>query len=222
MASDKDIIKLWRDRADELRRKCDEQYAELKRWRNWAAQYGDRVGVAENATTIAYVVRNILGFVEEAMKLTENMYILTCLNQIAKWAKSLTVAVSKTETTTPLLPKDGENVNKQTAVDTGVNNAKMREALESISSILKGFDFDNQNAPTPDDLNCVHSAIDIADAALAAPPRNCDKYPTFNAAIRVLADKRGWHDAKWDSERYCILASWLYAPYTEGDNNADK
>jgi len=54
------------------------------------------------------------------------------------------------------------------------NAAAMREALESILSILKGFDFENQNAPTPDDLNCVHSAIGIANAALSAPPRNCD------------------------------------------------
>ena len=54
------------------------------------------------------------------------------------------------------------------------NAAAMREALESILSILKGFDFESQNAPTPDDLNCVHSAIGIANAALASPPRNCD------------------------------------------------
>jgi hypothetical protein len=63
---------------------------------------------------------------------------------------------------------------------------------------------------------------EIADAALDAPPRNCDKYPTFNDAIRALADKRGWHDAKWDSERYCILASWLYAPYEEGGNDGNE
>lgn len=61
----------------------------------------------------------------------------------------------------------------------------------------------------------IEMAFEIARDALAAPPRNCDKYPTFNDAIRALADKRGWHDAKWDSERYCILASWLYAPATE-------
>ena len=49
------------------------------------------------------------------------------------------------------------------------------------------------------------------NAALASPMRNCDKYPDFNDAIRTLAKKRGWTGTKWDSERYCILASWLLA-----------
>lgn len=51
-------------------------------------------------------------------------------------------------------------------------------------------------------------------AALSAPPRNCDILTDFNDAITTLADERNWHDGKWDSERYCILASWLLAPAT--------
>ena len=51
--------------------------------------------------------------------------------------------------------------------------------------------------------------------ALAAPPRNCDIHTDFNDAITTLADKRNWHDGRWDSERYCILASWLLATATE-------
>ena len=57
------------------------------------------------------------------------------------------------------------------------------------------------------------------NAALAAPMRNCDKYPDFNDAITVLAKKRGWTGTKWDSERYCILANWLLATEEKGRKN---
>ena len=97
--------------------------------------------------------------------------------------------------------------------------AKLREALCEILSYIESF----HKYITPGKGKKLTALFAVADtirgktkAALAAPPRNCDKYPTFNDAIRALADKRGWHDAKWDIERYCILASWLYAPYEEG------
>lgn len=92
------------------------------------------------------------------------------------------------------------------------NAAELREALTKILNLTNSLD-----------ENCAVDPVeirDIAKAALSAPPRNCDKYPTFNDAIRALADKRGWHDAKWNSERYCILASWLYAPATEKEGGA--
>ena len=100
------------------------------------------------------------------------------------------------------------------------NAAKLRKAAKYVQSTMERL-----RDPT-DKNNAEFVRIwEIVSAALAAPPRNCDKYPTFNDAIRALADKRGWHDAKWDwdSERYCILASWLFATATEkeGGNNAD-
>ncbi len=88
--------------------------------------------------------------------------------------------------------------------------AKLREALVTI-----------QNCDIAKEEDCI-TLYRVCEAALAAPARNCDKYPTFNDAIRVLADKRGWHDAKWNSERYCILAQWLYAPYEEGGNDGNE
>ena len=57
------------------------------------------------------------------------------------------------------------------------------------------------------------------NAALATPRRNCDIHTDFNDAITTLANKRNWHDGKWDSERYCILASWLLAIEEKGRNN---
>lgn len=90
------------------------------------------------------------------------------------------------------------------------DGAKMREAMESISSILKGFDFDNQNAPTPDDLNCVHSAIGIADAALAAPPRNCDIYKTEDEATEA------WMALDDECDDALDPFGWLFAKAKKG------
>ena len=89
------------------------------------------------------------------------------------------------------------------------NTAAMREALEEIIQISydieRGF---------PD-------VRAVAKAALAAPARNCDIHTNFNDAITTLANKRNWHDGKWDSERYCILASWLLAPAAERKGEGD-
>lgn len=71
----------------------------------------------------------------------------------------------------------------------------------------------------PKVIDCVRSAIDLieryATDGVNAPARNCDIHTDFNDAIRTLANKRNWHDGKWDSERYCILASWLLSPAAE-------
>jgi hypothetical protein len=99
--------------------------------------------------------------------------------------------------------------------------AKLREALKMCVDELCARCRDLAKAQG-DPMPCLNGCEPVrnAKAALAAPPRNCDKYPTFNDAIRALADKRGWHDEKWDSERYCILASWLFAPATEKEGGA--
>ena len=104
---------------------------------------------------------------------------------------------------------------KSSAVD---NGAKMREALEDSNGLLEELAAIGEW--------CESAREQIADnkAALAAPPRNCDIHTDFNDAITTLANKRNWHDGKWNSERYCILASWLLAPATEkeGENDEDN
>jgi len=99
--------------------------------------------------------------------------------------------------------------------------AKLREAVKLCMDEMCNRCRDLASA-RGNPLPCLQGCEPVrkAKAALAAPPRNCNKYPTFNDAIRALADKRGWHDAKWDSERYCILAQWLYAPATEKEGGA--
>ena len=93
--------------------------------------------------------------------------------------------------------------------------AKLREALDELVANI-------EMRSSTFGLNVIVDTKTYLDAkaALAAPPRNCDRYTTFNDAIRALADKLGWHDGKWNSERYCILAQWLFAPATEKEGVA--
>ena len=90
------------------------------------------------------------------------------------------------------------------------NAAKLREALVGL---IDGICFHCDMSEDCKGAPC--EKMQKAKAALAAPPRNCDRYATFNDAITALADKRGWHDGKWNSERYCILAQWLFGPANE-------
>ena len=54
-------------------------------------------------------------------------------------------------------------------------------------------------------------AVDKAKAALAAPPRNCDKYATYDAA-----------KCAWYKEPIATLFSrWLFAPATERKGDCD-
>lgn len=92
--------------------------------------------------------------------------------------------------------------------------AKLREALVRF---VRAYEQTDEMA----NIEATAEAYDLARAALASPARNCDIHTDFNDAITTLANKRNWHDGKWNSERYCIFASWLLATSTEqeGRNN---
>lgn len=115
-----------------------------------------------------------------------------------------------------LLTKQRENVNSGSAVYTGYNKggnaAAMREALLALSAWVKIVKDHPKDKTATECAEFVEQAV---NAALSAPARNCDIHTDFNDAITTLADERNWHDGKWDSERYCILASWLLAPAAE-------
>lgn len=92
------------------------------------------------------------------------------------------IVVSKMETTTP----------------TG-NSAKMREALEQIHELLS-------IGGKPDTSMCIRyeAAYQIAEEALSAPPRNCDRpeCATTNAAQDVWSKEDGGKTAYYE---------WLFA-----------
>lgn len=90
------------------------------------------------------------------------------------------------------------------------NVAAMRKALDRIYMLAQAV-CDDRDEPTMVRHHGNRIKI-LVNVALSASARNCDIHTDFNDAITTLANKRNWHDGKWDSERYCILASWLLAP----------
>ena len=94
------------------------------------------------------------------------------------------------------------------------NAAKLREALKAIGGLCAGL------MPTWD--GAVGRIKDMAETALAAPPRNCDRFATVDEARKA-------HEAiceKYDECRHCPLnneehysafdcfEAWLFAPAT--------
>lgn len=101
-----------------------------------------------------------------------------------------------------MVTEDRENVNNAAAVDGGVNNAAMREALERL---LHGEYRDR----------C--EVTEIAHAALTAPPRNCDRFATVKEAGIAFARE------KIDAPQPCpdfTFSAWLFAPAKEQEGGA--
>ena len=91
--------------------------------------------------------------------------------------------------------------------------AKLREALKAIVGLCAGL------MPTWD--GAVGRIKDIADAALSAPPRNCDRFKTAAEAIDAYQDLTGDQLAT-DSgmKEWVEFAVWLFAPATEKEGGA--
>ena len=93
--------------------------------------------------------------------------------------------------------------------ETTGNQAALRDScLACIKRIDETLPYTDSGMVLTGLLNHIKETL---QNAIKEPPRNCDKYPKFSDAITTLADQRGWHDGKWDSERYCVLAAWLLA-----------
>ena len=109
--------------------------------------------------------------------------------------------------------------------------AKLREALEFCVKGMCGFcrmDAEARGMTT----ECVNGceALRKAKAALAAPPRNCDKYATADEALK--AQEQMFNDSNFangecklgcpecDNPRVGCKIAWLYAPTTEQEGGA--
>lgn len=90
------------------------------------------------------------------------------------------------------------------------NGAAMRDALVQISGIAEAHFAGG--APNP------YTISDIANAALSAPPRNCDRFSSVKeAAMAFAAEVR-------DKPHPCpdfTFSAWLYAPATEQKGETD-
>ena len=84
--------------------------------------------------------------------------------------------------------------------------AKLREALKAIGGLCAGL------MPTWD--GAVGRIKDMAETALAAPPRNCDKVKT---SWDVLKE---WHEGLDTANDIVRMLDWLLAPATEKKGGA--
>lgn len=111
-------------------------------------------------------------------------------------------------------------------------SSKLREALEKLNAVdLSWLEFPldgdsstiyNSNKTeitipywrVAELLNEVKEAQDMAKAALAAPPRNCDKYNTDNeayAGFRKFCDESECSECRFDQNTTTCRLSWLYS-----------
>ena len=90
--------------------------------------------------------------------LADNVSANHQFREVAKMIPHEEVAVSKMETTTPTSEKSSA----------GGNSAAMREALESVRNWCLNRLFNSSHQVT------VEGLLSVVNAALSAPPRNCD------------------------------------------------
>ena len=103
------------------------------------------------------------------------------------------------------------------------NMAAMREALEVIDKNTDLLDIAEDIAPK---LHPSHSFVavqirKIVRAALATPPRNCDKYATYNDAMQAFDAFVREQGKLGFINLYTESFKWLFAHATEkeGDND---
>jgi len=114
------------------------------------------------------------------------------------------------------LTKPAENVNSGAASDTAGNCAKLREALVETLGYIESF----HKYIIPGKRKKLTALFAVADtirgkvrAALAAPPRNCDRFATLPDALAA------WRDV--DPREAGPFDLWLFAPATEQEGGAN-
>ena len=97
--------------------------------------------------------------------------------------------------------------------------AKLREALDEIRvAAMSDYEWD------------ADYLIEKCNAALAAPPRNCERYATVDEAMDDFADEaliEQWNALKAGKDRdmlaeeLFVFTRWLFAPATEKEGGND-
>lgn len=103
------------------------------------------------------------------------------------------------------LLEENEKLKKENARLRECNAAAMREALKETSELVwSSIDPECNN----DCCRPLRRIARIADAALAAPPRNCDRFQTADAAWDAWMHGPG---CRREGEGFVGLLDWLYA-----------
>ena len=129
--------------------------------------------------------------------------------EVAKMIPHEEVAVSKMETTTP-------NREKSSAVG---NATVMREALENVRFYLPHFlQYMRIHYEDAEAGGYYEKILEVVNAALSAPPMNCDKY-TLAEALR----KYGFQTKSnpWGEKEWLDFCEW-YISEAKGETDGSK
>lgn len=91
--------------------------------------------------------------------------------------------------------------------------ARMSEALKEARRVLRKI-YKPELSPLDGDNRLITATVGIINAALSAPPRNCDKFKT---SWDVLKE---WHEGLDTANDIVRLLDWLLAPATEKEGGA--
>ena len=116
--------------------------------------------------------------------------------------------------------EEAKSIGRHFVIQPFGDSAKLREALaEARRFVWTSAHRTDRDLLVTDDgkrgpyvLTPKETLIKI-DAALAAPPRNCDLYDSYGDAIRAFEDDE-------NAENYEEMAEWLFAPATETEGGA--
>lgn len=175
-----------------------------------------------NNETIADIVEEMRNRAEAARQYDDGIVMLlnTLADRIETVYKRETVEVS-TRAATFAINKTNEEWRQKLG-----NAAKLREAVVYLTQNESTLFEANL---TGGELELLHLITNKARAALAAPPRNCEKYATVDKAMYDFGDEaliEEWNALKAGKDRDMLakelfmFAKWLYAPATEKEGGA--
>lgn len=103
------------------------------------------------------------------------------------------------------------------------NTASLRDAIEKVIEIL------NRERDARRETSAMREMQEICTAALAAPPRNCDRYPTVAEARNAFICEQCEHpcgDCTVCDDDYALCRpcgiKWLFTPAKAGVTSESK
>lgn len=189
---------------------------EHRPWHQVLSDWADRIEAAEREMAKGMSKKldgnRVISNAAEMRKALER--ILDIEGYGAPWIEAKVIAQKalEGEQCTPLLAQERPK-NEQPG-----NAAALREALKAAKTLLENTDFDADS-----DLDDAAAPVmaQIA-AALAAPPRNCDRFQTasevsayWNSNVRTVPLPHDAYGMHIDGETYPTFLDWLMAPTKE-------
>lgn len=196
------VVAAVRNRADEIRGNLGPKnlWEERVERADELMEIADRIDAASKREAPFRYTAKLIGIVHKMRGAFEK--ILEIEGYGAPWIEAKTIAQKALEIALP----DRRYAQNPESLS---NTAKIRAALEEIIDALN-------EARTEGRIEHweYSNLFDICDAALAAPPRNCDRFPTYVDAVAYFNEHNQPLRAEMrpnliDGKQYANMSSWL-------------